>query len=46
MTLNYVDFIAFDVYFCVLKCVCESDVLVALFVDIYSRHENYIFFII
>ena len=46
MTFDDVDFIAFNSNFCVLECVCESDVLGASFVDLYSRQENYIFFII
>ena len=40
MTFSDVDFTTFDVYFCVLECVREFDVLGSLFVGLYSRRKN------
>ena len=44
MTFDDVDFKAFGLYFCVLKCVCEFDVLGSLFVGLYRRRKNEIIF--
>ena len=44
MTFYYVEFIASGLYFCVLECVREFDVLGSLFVGLYRRCENEIFF--
>ena len=40
MTVDDVDFIDFDLNFCVLKCVREFDVLGSLFVGLYRRRKN------